>query len=100
MKVEKDEYNNKTYQFNQKVNEDNQVYILLERNSLEDNKFYITIHNGDYDEQHIEIEGVDLQDDFGNDVEFRIDINGCDSNNICDETKSERIDEKMLTLIV
>tara|TARA_Y100000034_G_scaffold64731_1_gene78295 strand:- start:279 stop:578 length:300 start_codon:yes stop_codon:yes gene_type:complete len=99
MKVEKDGYNNKTYQFNQKVNEDNQVYILLER-GLEDNKFYITIHNGDYDEQHIEIEGVDFQDDSDTDVEFRIDINGCDSNNICDETKSERIDDKMLTLIV
>ena len=87
MKVKKDEYNNKTYQVNQKVSENNQVYILLERGF--DNKFNIVIHNGDYDQQHIQIEGVDFPDTSDTGAEYIIDIGNCDRSNISDEIKGE-----------
>ena len=87
MKVKKDEYNNKAYQINQKVSENNQVYILLERGL--DNKFNIVIHNGDCDEHHIQIGGVDFTDTSDTCVEYRIYIGNCDRSNISDEIKGE-----------
>jgi len=73
MKIKTDEFNNKTYQFKQKVNEDNQVYLLIERGY--NDKLLITIHNGNYDEQHIEVKGIDFPDTSDKTIEYRIDIN-------------------------
>ena len=87
MKVKKDQYNNTTYQFKQKVSENNQVYLLIERSF--DDKLLITIHNGYYDEQHIQIEGVDFPDTSDTGAEYRIDIGNCDRSNISDEIKGE-----------
>jgi len=86
MKIKKDKYNNTTYQFKQKVSENNQVYLHIGRSF--DDKLSITIHNGDYDRQHIEVEGIDFSDLF-NRVEYRIDIENCDRRNITDEIESE-----------
>tara|TARA_A100001391_G_scaffold116242_1_gene78711 strand:+ start:1213 stop:1452 length:240 start_codon:yes stop_codon:yes gene_type:complete len=58
----------------QKVNEDNQVYILIGEGL--NNKLCIDIHNGSDYPKHIEVEGVDFPDTSDTDVEYRIEIQG------------------------
>tara|TARA_R100001082_G_C4306852_1_gene134941 strand:- start:24 stop:263 length:240 start_codon:yes stop_codon:yes gene_type:complete len=58
----------------QKVNEDNQVYILIGEGL--NNKLLIDIHNGSDYPKRIEVEGVDFPDTSDTDVEYRIDIEG------------------------
>jgi|TARA_R100000482_G_scaffold94283_1_gene39448 hypothetical protein len=64
----------------QKVNEDNQVYIQIGR-SFND-KLLIEIHNGNDYPKHIEVEGVNFLDTSDTNVEYRIDINNADDNEI------------------
>ena len=82
MKIKKDEYNNTTYQFKQKVSENNQVYLCIGKGF--DNKLFMRIHNGDDDEQNIEIEGIEFPDLNDKGVEYRLDIN-CNESNISDK---------------
>lgn len=63
----------------QKVNEDNQVYIFIYKSK---NKLFINIHNGSDYPKRIMVEGVDFPDTSNTDVEYRIDIDAFDDEEI------------------